>query len=143
MYIDAFGLVSDSQAVTATAFSTHTIDLTNVSPKRDVSTGEPVGFGVNVEAALGGTTPTLSIEAVQSDNANLASPDVIGSITPTQAQLGVGALHFVSLGTVTKRYIGLRYTTGGTSPTITVSAWYGPRDLFSKVNTHYAKAYAV
>ncbi len=147
MYIDAFGLVSDSQAVTATAFSTHTIDLGNATVKRQIGTGEPVGFGVNVEVAADFTSAneTYTFEVVQSANADLSSPDVLGSVTLTAAVLVVGYLFFLPLpvGQPTKRYIGLRYTVGGTTPTITVSAWFGPHKLFSVPPVHYAKNYAV
>lgn len=138
MYIDAFLLVSDSQAVTVTAVSTHTIDLSNVTPKRDVSVGEPLGFGVGVDVAA---VADITLEAVESDNADLSSPTVISSVVRTMAQLTAGSLHFVPLGTVSKRYIGMRYTTGGTGATL--SAWLTPRDLFSKLQTYYARNYAV
>lgn len=146
MYLDAFLLVSDSQAVTVTAFSTNTIDLSSVSPARDISQGEALGFGINVEVAADFTTgdETYTFEVVQSANANLSSPDVLGSVTRTAAQLAVGTLLFLPfMAPVTKRYIGLRYTTGGTTPTITVSAWLTSRALFSMVPIHYARAYSV
>ncbi len=146
MYTDAFLLVSDSQAVTATAFSTNTIDLSNVTPARDLSQGEQLGFGINVEVAADFTTgdETYRFDIVQSANANLSSPDVLASVTRTAAQLTVGTLLFLPLGApITKRYIGLQYTTGGTTPTITVSAWLTSRSLFSLTPTHYARAYAV
>lgn len=145
MYVDAFTLVSDSQAVSATGFSTNTIDLSNVTPKRDVSVGEPMGFAVSVEVAGDFTTgdETYTIQVVQSDNANLSSPDIIGQRLLTAAQRAVGSLIFVPLGEVTKRYIGLQYTLAGTTPSITVSAWLTTAALFSKVNTHYARNYAV
>lgn len=146
MYTDAFLLVSDSQAISATAFSTNTIDLSNVTPARDISVGEAMGFGVNIEVAADFTTgdETYTFEVVQSANANLSSPDVLSSVTRTAAQLAVGTLLFLPLGApVTKRYIGLRYTVGGTTPSVTVSAWLTTRSLFSIAPTHYARAYAV
>jgi Bbp16-like protein len=147
MYLDAFGLVSDSQAITATAASTHTIDLGNVTPKRAIGDGEEVGFAVNVEVAADFTTgnETYTFEVIQSANANLSSPDVIGSITLTAAQLLAGFLFFMPIlgGFPTKRYVGMQYTVGGTTPTITISAWLTPKSLFSRANTHYARAYTV
>jgi hypothetical protein len=145
MYVDAFGLVSDSQAVSATGFSTNTIDLSNVTPKRDIEIGEPLGFAVNVEVAADFTTgdETYTVEAVQSDNANLSSPDVIGSRVLSAAERAVGSLIFVAIGAVTKRYIGLRYTLAGTTPSFTVSAWFTSRELFSKQGPYYARNYAV
>ncbi len=147
MYVDAFGLVSDSQAVTATAFSTNTIDLSNATVKRQIGTGEEVGFGVNVEVAADFTSgnETYTFEVVQSANADLSSPDVIGSVTHTAATLVAGYLFFlpIPIGQPTKRYIGLRYTVGGTTPTITVSAWLGAQSMFSVPPVHYPKNYAV
>lgn len=145
MYIDAFLLVSDSQALTATAVSTNTIDLTNVTPKRDVSVGEALGFAINVEAAADFTTgnETYQFDVIQSANADLSSPDVLSSQVMTAAQLTLGKLIWAPLGEVTKRYIGLRYTLGGTTPLLTVSAWLTTRNIFSKVNVHYANNYAV
>lgn len=147
MYIDAFGLVSDSQAITATAFCTNTIDLSNTTVKRQVGTGEPVGFGINVESAADFTTgnETYTFEVVQSANADLSSPDVIASVTKLTTALVLGQLFFLAIGPgdPTKRYIGLRYTVGGTTPLITVSAWFGARSDFSLAPVHYAKNYAV
>jgi len=145
MYVDAFTLVSDSQAVTADAVSTHTIDLSNVTPKRDVSVGEEIGFAVAIEVAADFTTTdeTYVIQAIQSANANLTSPDVIGQVTLSAAQRAAGSLVFVPLSDVTKRYLGLNFDVGGTTPTVTVSAWLTSRKLFSKTHTYYARAYAV
>lgn len=145
MYVDAFGLVSDSQAVTVTAFSTHTIDLSNVTPKRDVAVGEEIGFAVAIEVAADFTTTdeTYVLQAVQSANANLSSPDVVGAVTLTSANRAIGSLVFVPLSDITKRYLGMQFTVGGTTPTVTVSAWLTSRRLFSKAHTYYARAYTV
>lgn len=145
MYVDAFGLVSDSQALTATAFSTNTIDLSNVTPARDLSIGEEIGFAVNIEVAADFTTgdETYLLEVVESANANLSSPTVIASLSRTAAQLIVGALFFLPLGPVSKRYIGMRFTLGGTTPSMTVSAWLTSAKLFAKQNPYYARSYAV
>lgn len=147
MYVDAFGLVSDSQAITATAVSTNTIDLTNATIKRQIGTGEPVGFGINVESAADFTTgnETYTFEVIQSANADLSSPDVIASETRLTTALTLGTLFFLGIGPgqPTKRYIGMRYTVGGTTPLITVSAWFGPRSMFSVPPVHYSKNYAV
>lgn len=146
MFMDALGLVSDAQAVSATGFSTNTIDLTAGAAARAIGTGESVGFGLAVDVALAGTTPTFSVDVVQSDNANLSTPDVLSSTTLTAAQLAAGAAHFVQVppGQPTKRYLGLRYNLGGTTPTITVTAWLTTAKLFSfPTPKNYAKGYAI
>lgn len=147
MYLDALLLVSDAQAVTADAYSTNTIDLGNVTPKRQIGTGEPMGFGLSVDVAADFTTgdETYSFLVVQSANADLSSHDVLATYTFTAAQLAAGALWFLPIpeATPTKRYIGLRYDVGGTTPTITVTAWLTARELFSIAPVHYAKGYAI
>lgn len=147
MFMDALGLVSDAQALTATAFSTNTIDLGNTSPIRAIGSGEPVGFGLSVDVAADITTgdETYTVEVVESDNANLSSPTVLSSRVLTAAQLAAGALHFVEVpsGTPNKRYLGLRYTLAGTTPSATVTAWLTARDLFSIAQRNYARGYAV
>lgn len=147
MFLDALLLVSDAQAVTATAFSTNTIDLGASTPKREIGTGEAMGFGVIVDVAADFTTgnETYQFDLVQSANANLSSPDVIASYVRTAAQLPAGSMHFIPIppGWPQKQYLGLQYTTGGTTPTITVTAWLTARDLFSIQAKAYAKNYAV
>lgn len=147
MYIDALLLVSDAQAVTADAVSTNTIDLGNVTPKRRIGTGEPMGFGMQVDVAADFTTgdETYSFEVIESANADLSSATVIAAYTRTAAQLFAGSLHFFTIppGFPTARYLGLNYNVGGTTPTITVTAWLTTQALFSIAAQHYAKGYTI
>lgn len=145
MYLDALGLVSDAQALTATAFSTNTIDLGAGNPVRDIGAGEPIGFGLSIDVGLGGTAPTLTVEVVTSANADLSTPTVISSRPMAAGDVTAGKLHFLEVpaGRTTQRYIGLRYTLGGTTPTVTVTAWLTARDLFSVTARNYAKGYSL
>lgn len=147
MFLDALLLVSDAQAVTADAVSTNTIDLGDVTPKRQIGDGEAMGFGVAVDVAADFTTgdETYIFEVIQSANANLSSADIIASYTRTAAQLTAGSLHFLPIppGWPTKRYIGLSYNVGGTTPTATFTAWLTAHDLFAIVAQKYAKNYVV
>lgn len=144
MFLDALLLVSDAQAVTATANSTNVIDLGASIPKRQVGESD-LGFGVAIDVGGDFTTgnETYAVSVVQSANADLSAPDVLATVTRTATQLAAGALLFVDLpkGNPTKRYVGLVYTVGGTTPTITITAWLTHRDLFSVVHTNYAHGY--
>jgi hypothetical protein len=147
MFIDALLTVSDAQALTGTSaiLSTNTIDLGNTTPKRDIGTGTPLRFAVGFDVAMGGTTPAITIEVVQSANADLSSSDVIGS-SGSQSAVAAGKVHEVSVdpGRVTKRYLGLKYTMTGTSPTATVTAALQPAQMSSQsVPTAYARGYSV
>lgn len=147
MFLDALGLVSDAQAVTATAVSTNTVDLGSPTPKRQIGDGEEVGFGLAVDVAADHTTgdETYTVEVIQSANADLSAPDVLSSRAIAFSDLIAGATHFFSIpkGTPTKRYVGLRYTTAGTTPSITVTAWLTLARLFSLAKPQtYAKGYS-
>ncbi len=133
MFVDALLTLSDAQALTATAVSTNTIDLGNVTPKRDVGEGEKLELVTSIDVALAGTTPTLAIEIIQSANADLSAPDVLGSRSPAAADVIAGAQFRVPVppGAVTKRYLGARYTLGGTTPTVTLSSVIQPADMVS------------
>jgi hypothetical protein len=147
MFLDALGLVSDAQAVTADAYSTNTVDLGNVNPDREIGTGEPVGFGLSIDVAADATTgdETYTFIVVQSDNADLSSHDALASYTLTAAQLAAGALFFleIPIGFPTKRYVGIRYDVGGTTPSVTATAWLTARSMFSKLAKAYARNYTV
>jgi hypothetical protein len=145
MFMDALGLVSDAQALTATAVSTNTIDLGSQSVTPDIGTGEEVGFGVSIDVALAGTTPTLTLEVIQSASAALSSPTVLASQLLAAAQVTIGKLNFIAIpmGAITQRYIGLRYTLAGTTPTVTVTSWLTSRSLFSIHARNYAKGYSI
>lgn len=148
MFVDALLTLSDAQALTATAVSTNTIDCGNPTVKRDIGSGEPVKLVVSMDVALGGTSPTMLIEVLQSANADLSTPDVIassGSIAGA-AEAPVGKIFQLPLppGRITKRYLGARYTLGGTSPTGTVTAFVQPGDMGSPAfPQNYAKGYSI
>ena len=149
MYTDLATILSDSQALTATAYSTNAMDMGNSTPKNDVGSGEGLALVINVEVAADATTgdETYQFQLIQSANANLSSEDVILETTTayiTRATLVAGYQLTIPIPAdlVTKRYIGAKYTLGGTTPTLTVSASIVPRK-FLKTGRIYAKGYTV
>lgn len=147
MYIDALLLVSDAQALTATAVSTDSIDLGNVTPKREIGTGEAMGFAMAVDVAADFTTgdETYAFEPISSAAGALTSPTVIARYTRTNAQLTAGSVHFFPIppGHPTQRFIGMNYVLGGTTPTVTVTTWLTSHALFSILAKSYAKGYTI
>lgn len=119
MINDAFLYLSGSpgnagQAVTATAVSTNTIDL---SQARDIGEGEDlyVQFITDVAATAAGAA-TVRFEVITSASANLGSPTVIvasGDIPKASLTVGarieleIPAQYLVPLG---QRYLGVQYT---------------------------------
>jgi hypothetical protein len=148
MFMDALLLVSDAQALAATGFSTNTIDLDLVTPQRDIAVGEALEFNVQVDVAAdaGNGDETYQFDFVQSANANLSSPDVLESLVITRATLVAGYTFTIPLpeGRITKRFIGLQYVLGGTTPSITVTAVLQPGKMSSLAKPQtYAKGYTI
>lgn len=141
MILDSQLQFSDSQALTATALSTNVVDLGSVD--RNVFGGEPMAVVVNVEVAADQTTGNEDYQfdvEVASDAAMTTARKLLGrrifeSGTPDapaeDADLLVAGFVFaipLPPGGLAEaeRYLGVRYTLAGTTPTITVSAHLVP-----------------
>jgi len=142
MYLDAFLRVSNAQAFGAAAVSTDSIDLGNVTPKRQISTGEPMGFGVAITTA--GTVAATLMEVISATDAALTAGILVHSSRSVPlAETVLGALFFLPFnsGAPTQRFIGVRMTTAG--GTISATAWLTSHSLFSIHSAHYARNYVV
>jgi hypothetical protein len=140
MIIDKFLEFSDSQAVTATAVGT---DVVPLSVARSVGTGTPMAVCFSVVTAADQTSSdedyTFDLEyatnEAQSTGVQLMGRRIFESGTPSapaqNADLLVAGFVFaIPLPPTTAgevgSFIGIRYTTAGTSPSITVNAWLTP-----------------
>ena len=117
MITDKLLRVSEDQgAITSTAFSTDTIDL---SVARDVGEGTPLYMNFAVTTAFTGGG-SVKFEVVTSANAILSSPTGIGSSDAITAgstlTLGKNVVVRINpdMGGLGKRYLGARYTISGT-----------------------------
>jgi len=123
MITDKLLRVSTDQALTTTAVSTDTIDL---SIARDMGEGRQLFMNFAVTAALTGGT-SVKFEVISSASANLSSPTVIGSTDAVvTASLVAGYNTAVSINpqiaSKGQRYLGARYTISGTYSAGTVTA---------------------
>ena len=145
MILDALLLVSNSQAVTATAGSTNVIDLGAPTVRNRVGSGEPVGFVVCNDVAADFTTgdETYTVQILASATENMASPTVIASVALAAAQRAIGSQLFIGIpkGQPILRFLALNYVTAGTTPTWTVTAGLVP-STFVDDQVHYAKGYS-
>jgi len=149
MITDALLQLSAAQAVTATAVSTNTIDL---SVNRDVGAGEDIYavFGVDVSAAAAGLA-TVNFEVISSASANLAAPTVIASSgaipkadlvagrAPISIPIPQSALTSLPIG---QRYLGVRYTVT-TGPLTAGSFTANITDSEVSVGKNYPSGFAV
>ena len=156
MLIDAQGLFSDAQAVTATAVGTNVIDI---SQDRSIGTGEPMAICFQVDVAADQTTGdedyTFDVEYA-SDAAQTTGRQIVGRrifesgtpVAPAQdADLLVAGFKFYipippTQLTESERFLGIRYVAAGTTPTITVTAFLVPQALVEEVN-YFADGFTI
>jgi hypothetical protein len=135
-YLDAQLTLSDSQALTATAASTNVIDFGSLV---GVAGGEPLAVVINVEVAADNTTgnETYSVALQTDGDVAFGSAQTVGTFTiPAGAAAGTTVcLPFIPNAAFSEQYYRLNYTLGGTTPTVTLSAYVVPLNM---VDTYYA-----
>jgi hypothetical protein len=156
MILDGQLQFSDDQALTATAVGTNVIDL---SVGRSIGNGEPMAvvfsIGVAADQTTGDEDYTFEVEyasdAAQTTGRQLIGRRVYESGTPTApAQdadlLVVGYKVIIPIPPTelseSERYIGVRYTLAGTTPSVTVSAYLQPLSMIDATND-YATGYSI
>lgn len=124
MIVDQLLRVSTAQAVTTTAVSTDTVDL---SQARDIGEGNDLYMNFAIGTAFAGGTST-EFQVIVADNAALSTNvTVVGSSGAiATASLGAAASTTVrinpSVGSLGRRYLGARYVVVGTNSAGTVTA---------------------
>lgn len=114
MILDQNLVLSDGQAITATAASTNIIDL---SVARDVGPGYELPLLIQVGEAFNNLT-SLTIDVQTDDNSSFSSPTSLASQVIPLAALTVGAKSAIQCIPVgTERYLRVNYTVTGTAPT--------------------------
>lgn len=122
--------VMSAQVLTVTAVSSDSKDMT--AANIDLSVNARLGYEIIAVTDAAGTAVATSylFEAIQADDAALTTNvEVIGStgaITGSTIKKRQAIPLDIRKGAMTKRYQGVRVTpTGGTSPTITLDAYFG------------------
>jgi hypothetical protein len=156
MFLDGQLQFSDAQAVTTSAVGTNVIDL---SVDRSIGNGEPVAVVITVDVDADQTSGdedyTFEVEyasdAAQTTGRQLVGRRVFESGTPTapaqDADLLVAGFSIVipippTNLSESEQFIGIRYVTAGTSPTITCTAFLQPMSMIDADNT-YASGFTV
>lgn len=124
MIVDNNNVLSDGQAITATAASTNVLDLgapgtpfgAPAAVEQDVAKGNLIPLAVNVTQAFNNLTSLAIALQVSADNSTFTE---VATRTYLAAQLVVGQLDFpaqLPIGT-NARFVRLNYTVVGTAPT--------------------------
>ena len=145
MFVDAFTQVSAAQAVTTTAPSDSSIDMTTVDP--DWGKGEPVGFMITIDVAMdtADANETYQFNIIDDDDAALGTPVVIIEMIVLRTEGTAGAKFFLPLppNRTLQRYLGLQIVTGGTTPSVTISAHLCPQSMADDEYRNYVSGFLV
>lgn len=142
MIIDAFARFSNSQALAATAVSTNVIDL---GIDGNVGIGEPMAVMVNLETVAddGDANETYEVQLQMSVDEAFTVPVEVatrlitaGAIAGSKVALGVPA------DDSALRYVRLNYVLGGTTPSVTLSAYLQPQSMIQN-NVDYASGFTI
>jgi hypothetical protein len=119
MIFDMQTLLSDAQAITATAASTNTIDLGPIANGivRDLGKGKPIPLRIQVVQDFTNLT-SLKFELQTDDNTGFGSAKTVWAQTYVLADLKAGKVivpEWIARGT-DERYMRLYYTVTGTAP---------------------------
>ncbi len=157
MLVDAQNLFSDAQAVTSSAVGDNVIDL---GVDRSIGNGEPMCVEFSVDVAADQTTGdedyTFDVEyasaAAQNAGRQLIGRRVFESGTPDapaqDADLLVAGFKFIipippTNLSESERFLGIRYTTAGNTPTITMTATLRPLSMAEVGQNAYASGFVV
>jgi len=121
MIFDNQNLLSDQQAITATAASTNILDLGPIKAGvvRDIGKGRAIPLLIQITEAFNNLT-SLGIALQVDDNSGFTSAKTVWSQTVVLADLKAGKVvtpEFIQRGT-DEQFLRLNYTVTGTAPTM-------------------------
>jgi len=129
MILDKENQFCDGQAITASGMSTDVIDLG--AANQDIGEGEPMGVLITIDVAADDTTgdETYNFKLQQDDNSGFSSgADVAGVSLDVARGTAAGNKYVLPVPkyAITEQYLGVYATLGGTTPTVTFSAFLLP-----------------
>lgn len=121
MLIDSRLEFSDAQALTATAASTNVVDL---GSDVDIGPGRTLWVILQLDVAADDTdgNETYVADLETDDNSSFSSATTIASVTITRGD-AAGTRYVIGFPYANEQYLRLNYTLGGTTPSVTLTAW--------------------
>ncbi len=140
-YLDAQGTFSDAQALTATAASTNVINIGTAN----LGIGEPMSVLIVLDVLATATnTDETYVATLQTDElAAFGSPATIGTATITRGDAaGSRYIMPVPADTSCEEHLRVYFTLGGTSPTVTATAFLIPNNMIDNY-VSYPNGYTI
>lgn len=135
--------LSKAQALTATAASTNKFHFGADIDKGVGGHGICVEVLVTVAADITTGDETYQFDLRTDDNAAMSSPTILMRRIIPAATLVAGYRFVMDLGITNEAYIDLNYTLGGTSPSVTVTAFLTNRsEVASDPSVVYASGFS-
>jgi hypothetical protein len=126
MYIDSRLEFSDAQALTATAASTNLVDL---GADRNIGPGRALWVVLSIDVAADDTTGDETYVAdLETDSTSAFSSATVIATRAIARGTAAGAKFIIGFPFANERWLRLNYTLGGTTPSVTLSAWLTDQD---------------
>lgn len=137
MIVDSQSQLCAAQALTSDANATNILDL---GVARNLGDGSQLAVVIDVDVAADHTTgdETYTFNVVTSANSDLSSPTTIATVSPAASALTAGSRQIIQIpiGVTLSQYLGLAFDGGGTTPTITITAYLMPVSLIDKFRSY-------
>lgn len=135
-------------AITSTGLATDVLDNEEVGAHqgRMFGDGETMGVMISIDAAPDGTTgdETYSLTVETSAAAAITSATVLATQAIPRAT-AAGTKYFLTIppGQTLLRYLGVRATLGGTTPTLTYTAYLMSKKAFESNFPYYTSGFSI
>lgn len=130
MFIDSLCTLSNAQALSASAAASDCFDTNS----KDIYKGEPLGvlFTVDVAADVANNDETYSFAVVTDTTTTITPDNVLATVAVARATLVAGYKFVIPIPSIKyDRYLGVYYTLGGSTPSITVTAVIQPLNMIA------------